>query len=122
MDTKQNEGDHLFWDGLIDSPEKTSIREFNNGFEYGLFYLTFKDFTSNFDQIHYSNLNSGGKFTSEPMTLSNKASFFDVTITKEDVYTFELNQSKIAKQSEEERKEEEACRSTLLLIKVSKSH
>ena len=97
VDNKENE--HHFLDGFVESPEKTSIKEVNNGFDYGLFYMTFNDFIKNFDLIHYCNLNR--KFISEPMTLSNKASFFDVTILKEDKYTFQLNQSKVAKQTEE---------------------
>jgi hypothetical protein len=87
--------DHEFWDGISESPEKTSLQSINNNCDYGLYYITFSEFCEQFNQIHYCNLNSGGKFLSEQILLGPKATFFDVTIQREDVYTFELNQSKI---------------------------
>lgn len=40
-------------------------------------------------------MNNGGKFLSEHLLVSNKASYFDVSIQREGVYTFELNQAKM---------------------------
>jgi hypothetical protein len=40
-------------------------------------------------------MNNGGKFLSENLLIGNKASYFDVSIQREGVYTFELNQAKI---------------------------
>jgi hypothetical protein len=62
--------------------------------------MKFEDFCQNFNQVHYCNLNNGGKFLSEQLLLNNKASFYDILIQKEDVYTFELNQSKIIRQTQ----------------------
>lgn len=61
--------------------------------------MLFEDFCHNFNQVHYCNLNNGGKFVSEPLYMGNKASFFDLNVQREDVYTFELNQSKIIGQT-----------------------
>lgn len=79
--------------------------------------MHYDQFCHHFNQIHFCNLNSGGKFISEQLKLGNKASFFDVNVQRDDVFTFELNQSKIFGQTEEQRKEEGIGRSTILLIR-----
>jgi hypothetical protein len=57
--------------------------------------MQFDEFCHNFNQVHYCNLNSGGKFLSEDLLLSNKACFFDVTVQRNGIYTFEINQAKL---------------------------
>jgi hypothetical protein len=56
--------------------------------------MRFEDFCRHFNQIHYCNLNSGGKFLSEELLLSNKACYFDVKVQRQGPYTFEINQAK----------------------------
>jgi hypothetical protein len=56
--------------------------------------MRFEDFCRHFNQIHYCNLNTGGKFLSEELLLSNKACYFDVKVQREGSYTFEINQAK----------------------------
>lgn len=57
--------------------------------------MHFEDFCRNFNQVHYCNLKSGGKFLSEDLLLSNKACFFDVSVQRQGSYTFEINQAKL---------------------------
>lgn len=64
--------------------------------------MKYNDFVTFFNQIHYCNLNKGGKFLSEEIHLNNKASYFDVTVQREGVYTFELNQAKVEGRTQEE--------------------
>lgn len=64
--------------------------------------MTFEDFCLNFNQIHFCNLDGGGKFISENLLIGKKASFYDVSIQREGIYTLELNHSGIKGQTKAE--------------------
>lgn len=109
--------DNNLWNSINDNENKANFLKENNNCDYGLFTMVYDDFFDNFNQIHYCNLGGGGKFVSEPVTIGNKASLYEIAVDRQGLYNIELNQSPIFGQTEEQRKEEGICRSTLLLVR-----
>jgi hypothetical protein len=57
--------DHDFWESIHESDQKKLMTSPDaHNCSYGLFSMRFEDFCRNFNQIHYCNLNNGGKFLS----------------------------------------------------------
>jgi len=51
---------------------------------------------ANFNQLHLSNVNGGGKYFLERVAFNDKkGKYFDLQVNREGTYTFELNQSKV---------------------------
>lgn len=79
--------------------------------------MTFDDFCKNFNQIHYCNFHNNGKTVTQEFAPNNiNGSYFDIKIDQPALYTIEVNQSIIAKQTKEQKIEEGGCRVSLILM------
>ena len=111
--------DTLFWDQLVQGETK---KRMTAGDKEGVIYMLFSDYLKYFGETFINHLEATRNYLDQPLKfLSDKAILFDVTIFKEAVYSFSIDQDNMKPPQGIQYQEEGWSRTSLVIAKYSSS-